>query len=135
MFSSSSYGNNSYWWNLYNDGSDSAKIKRWKKIHQFDDADAYIENSTIQFSFDWVSFNYLVDFFVPLTQGKSTLSMVTRKEINCDNKKIKNTWHKTYPQSMGKGEPTRSWRPPNDWITIDPHTLNHKLYKVLCQTD
>lgn len=59
-------------------------------------------------------------------------STVTRKELDCANKRARLLAFTEFSHHMGTGRPAEGLVDPSQWLPIEPASINEGLWKVAC---
>jgi len=59
-------------------------------------------------------------------------SAKTQKQVNCQNKRIRLLAYTEFLQHMGNGTASNGYVDPTAWLPIEPASVNHALWEVLC---
>jgi hypothetical protein len=62
-------------------------------------------------------------------------SAKTQKQVDCQNKRIRLLAYTEFLQHMGTGTASNGYVDPTAWLPIEPASVNHALWEVLCRQD
>ena len=80
----------------------------------------YYEKDRLRKSGKYIYFWELIDYLKPNKLGN--LSSIQYIELDCSIFRFKNLKHQLYKNSMGEGEQTRDFTPPDEWLYPKPNS-------------
>jgi hypothetical protein len=95
----------------------------------------YVDSETIRREGNLVTLWQLVDF--KWMQGSPRgptrfLSTTTHKQFDCAEKRLRLLAFTEYSQRMGTGIPAGGYVDKDKWLPVEPESINHALWEVLC---
>ena len=65
--------------------------------------------------------------------GVYFLSKEVRKKYECRSKHVKELAYKLYSWNMGNGELIRSYSQPQEWVKVEPGSIEKTEWKIACE--
>lgn len=107
----------------------------WKKFANSDDADFWLDDERIRNLGDYFQAWGIVNYYKAqaANNGSTYLSSRSLYQVDCDQEKIRTTFHAEYAEWSGKGNPLQTVDMPDArWNTIIPGSIGEALEKELC---
>jgi hypothetical protein len=91
----------------------------------------YYDKDRIRKSGKFIYFWDLDDYIRPTKWG--VLSTIRYTELDCSIFRYKVLKFQSYNKSMGEGNPTDDWTPPDEWRYPKPNSVIEFIYKIICE--
>jgi len=91
----------------------------------------YYDKDRVRKSGKYLYFWRLQDYIKPSEYGD--LSVTSYTQLDCSIFRFKNLKHQLYKNSMGEGEQTRDFTPPDEWFYPKPNSSNEVQYNKICE--
>jgi len=102
----------------------------------------YIDSDTIRREGSLVTVSQLIDFkWMQGNQGLPPfgfgphryLSTETYKQFDCATQRVRLLAFTEFSQPMGAGTPARGYVDSENWLSVEPKSINQALWEVLCK--
>ena len=106
----------------------------WTPSDSDNDGRGYIDYSTIKRSSNIVKIWELIDYKNPQKYNSLTYkSIVSLREYDCSNEKVRGLSISYFSDSMGKGNPVNIVNQPSDWMYLPPGSMGLSKLKSVCK--
>jgi len=91
----------------------------------------YYDKDRVRKSGKYLYFWRLTDSKNPSEYGD--LSVTSYVQLDCSIFRFKNLKHQVYKNSMGEGEHTRDFTPPDEWVYPKPNSPSESILNKVCE--
>ena len=91
----------------------------------------YYDKDRVRKNGKYIYFWFLIDSLKPLERGDFSLTRYL--QLDCSIFRYKSLKEITYKKSMGEGEMTSDFTPPNEWKYPKPNTSKEFMLKKVCE--
>ena len=91
----------------------------------------YYDKDRVRKNGKYIYFWFLIDSLKPLERGDFSLTRYL--QLDCSISRYKSLKEITYKKSMGEGEMTSNFTPPNGWEYPKPESISEFVSKKVCE--
>ena len=95
------------------------------------DGKMYYDKDRVRKNGKYIYFWFLIDSLKPLERGDFSLTRYL--QLDCSISRYKSLKEITYKKSMGEGEVTSDFTPPNEWKYPKPESISEFVSNKVCE--
>lgn len=111
-------------------------LAEWTKVGESEDKGGYVvyaDLTSLHKANDRAKMWTLIDYTKEQEEaGAEFLSKEVRRKYDCKSRHTRILAFKLYRWNMGQGELVRSYNQPQDWVRVQPESMDETEWKVAC---